>query len=184
MMSRRGATLIEVMVAVVVLAIGSVAAMDLATQVVRANEQLNFQTASYEVFNRVAAEIRSATCHVYPGLVAPAPGTADAGLLVPAGAWQSAQAGTSVIRSIGDIEHGAATDGTGMPMIVDYRVQPDPPANPGELFGFDIEVRVREAKFNVAQDTLNATSTHWIRTWPIRKNCVVRSEAASRGGWQ
>lgn len=183
-MKQRGATLIEVMVAVMVLAVGSVAAMSLATQVVRANEQLNFQSASYEVFNRVAAEIRSSTCHVYPALVAPAPGTADPGLLIPAGAWQSVPVGTSVIRSIGNIEHGGATDGTGMPMIVDYRVQPDAPANPGELFGFDIEVRVREAKFNVAQDTLNATSTYWIRTWPIRKNCVVRSEPASRGGWQ
>jgi prepilin-type N-terminal cleavage/methylation domain-containing protein len=179
----RGLSLVEVLVALCILAIGTATASTLATRIVQSNEQVNFQAASYEVFNRVAAEVQRATCQIHPGQVAPTAASADPGLLVPPAAWIAVPVAGSGIRTIGDWEQGGTTEATGMPMKIEYQVTPDPPAGVGQMYGFDVLVRIREFRDNAAQDNLNANTTTWIRTWPIRKNCVVRTEPASRGGW-
>lgn len=174
---QRGATLIEAMIAAVILAIGTAAVTELLKQVSIANRRMTFQTVALDTFTSVAAQIQDATCDVPPGAGAPTFGTTDPGLwaaISNPGVWQNAVVAGSVLNTLGDLTLTKA-----FPIQVAVRV-----AAPIAAFGlgppnYDFEVEVREIMHNVAMDA--AADGYWVRTYPVKKVCNRRTEAQGRG---
>jgi type II secretory pathway pseudopilin PulG len=176
--SRRGATLVEALVAVAVLGVGTAAVTELVGSISNARRKLSFQTSALDRFNRLNAEIQASTCVVFPGAAGPTAASADAALMVPAATWQNAPVGAHV-QTVGDMFDVTP------PVRVEYQLAlvPPNPALTNDSFAFDVTVRVRELTRDAATDGANITSAHYIKTWPIRKACPWRATADTRGGF-
>ncbi|MBI2374652.1 MAG: prepilin-type N-terminal cleavage/methylation domain-containing protein [Deltaproteobacteria bacterium] len=179
--SRLGATLIESLIAMAVLAVGTAAIAELVRSITRANERAAFQTRSLEIYQRVASQVRSATCNVFPGNGAPIAASADPGLFTVAGAgWQTAAVGGSVITHIGAFDDSDFPVTAGKPRyVVEYRVTSDTAG----VDAYDVLIRIREVSVESSADDLDVFNNLYIRTYPTKKVCTLRSTASSRGGY-
>jgi len=173
---QRGATLIEALVAIAVLGVGTASVTSVISAINGARRQISFQTSSLELFNRLDSEIQSSTCLVFQDLLAPDASSADPAFLVPRRAWQITPPVGSRLRTLGDFRDAVPA------VRVEYQLDDVAAAGPNRPPALDILVRVREIR-GTAEDLLDIQSAHYIRTWPIRKACTFRSASESRGGY-
>jgi hypothetical protein len=191
--STRGATLVEALVAIAVLGVGTAAVTNLVTSISEGKRKLAFQTSALELFNRINSELQASTCLVYPGAVGPTALSTDPAFLVPVDTWVPAlgvnpspigapgtvafPAGAAHTRTLGDFFNVTP------PVRVEYQLRPAPAGGPNTPVAYDVIVRVREIRRNAAEDNADVMSAHYIRTWPLRKACMWRTTADSRGGY-
>ncbi len=174
---QRGATLIEAMIAAVILAVGTAAVTELLKQVSIANRRMTFQTVALDTFTSIASQIQDATCDVPPGAAAPGALTTDPGLwaaISAPAAWQTVPTAGSGITTLGDLTIPKA-----YPIRAAVRLAAAPPPFGMGPPNYDFEVEVREIMNDVAMDA--ATDGYWVRTYPVKKVCNRRTEAQGRG---
>lgn len=180
--ARRGASLVEALVAVAVLGVGTAAVTNLMSSISAARRKMAFQTTSLELFNRLNSEIQASTCLVFPGQLVPDLTSADPAFLVPVGTWRDTPVGAHV-RTIGNFTNVVPQ------LRVEYQIPVAPaalaagPLTNNQAVAFDIVVRIREITHDAAQDAADVMSTHYIRSWPTRKTCMSRLTADTRGGF-
>lgn len=173
--SRRGATLIEAAVALGALGIGMAGVMTLLTYVSQTGKQAAFHGRALDLAAEFAAQAADTSCDLRPNDVAPTAPATDPGLL--AAGDQFVAVSGSAITLVGDI--------AGHPRVnVSYAVVPElrvagfdgPPA-------FDLTVRIREIMNDAAKDDPAVTRGYWIREYPVKKVCNLRTEPVGRGGY-
>lgn len=177
---RRGLTLVEMMIAVTVLAIGIAGAAAILDKVEQANRTEDLIRTANDAFSRLAAQIRDAQCD-YPGDADPPvihPATTDPGLRVTR-VWISVPEAQSFITFVG------ATDGSDVdlgrtvpPVRIDYFLEPTVPPS---LPGFDIQIRVRRIMGDPALDDPALTEGWWIKNYTLTKICNPRFDETRRG---
>lgn len=177
----RGMTLLESMIALLVMATGVAGLFGMIKHVQGANQNLAFQNASLDAFARLSAQLRDAQCD-YPASMTPiplVPGTTDPGLTAGLGAWFGAAgpAAGSSITFVGSPTTNPLMAQFTPPIAVDYMVTQDP-ASPPSL---QIDVRVREIKRNATQDNAALVNGSWIRVFPVQKVCNPRWDPQGRG---
>ncbi|MBI4818526.1 MAG: hypothetical protein HY791_19825 [Deltaproteobacteria bacterium] len=190
--SRLGATVVESLIAMAVLAVGTAAVAELVRSIMRANERAAFQTRSLEIYQRVASQVRVATCDIYPNAVGDLPTSlsSDDGFLDPAAQapnWRGDAAGPipgSAITHIGLFDDTGRPNAVNPSYGVDYQYAPDAT---GSLRAFDLLIRIREITPESTADNFNATggslTNRYIRTYPVKKVCNYRSIDSTRGGF-
>jgi type II secretory pathway pseudopilin PulG len=174
---RRGVTLIEAMIALGALAIGTAGVASMMTNVSNATKKASFQTQALDVFAAFSTQVQDATCDVLPD------GTTDAdpGLAVNAGGYTAAVAGSAVTLV------GAWP---GLPpaqkLTVLYSVTPTPGLPVGAPPAFDLTVQICE--FNSHDEILAAAApcawglrAGWVRVFPLHKVCTFRLDQTGRG---
>lgn len=176
-----GATLIEAMIACVVLSAGTAAVTQMLANVHHANRTMSFQTLANELGAEFGAQLMDARCDTdaLNGNLAAA--TVDPGLWVAINninVWQNAPAGG--LRSLGNSAANPLID-RGIPLQMRFRVTLDttlvgfgPPT-------FNVELEIRQTMFDAVRDNLAVTSGYWIRNYPLKKVCNRRLEANGRG---
>ncbi|MCC7381221.1 MAG: prepilin-type N-terminal cleavage/methylation domain-containing protein [Deltaproteobacteria bacterium] len=181
---QRGTTLVEAMVAVVVLSVGTAAITELLRSISTANRRMDFQTTSLDIFGEFAAQVQDAPCDMFPGVAAPVnDGSTDPGLLLapPPPGWQEiVPVAGSAITMVGDFGPAtgvAATQNRLLNYRVRYNAQPSaPPVGGAGVPAFDLQVEIREITFDPLKDAPATTDGYWIRTFPLKKICNVRTE--------
>lgn len=179
-------TLIETMLALVVLVTGIAAVFGMANHVQTANNNLKFQTLTLDYFARISAQIRNARCDFPASLPTVAPGDliTDPGLN-PGLAGVAPAFGGWVVAPTGSITLVGVTDGAALPLTVPrlqiaYRMSLDTTTVPN-IPSYDIEVQIREITNDPARDNINLVDGHWIRVYPISKVCNARLDEQARG---
>lgn len=175
--SQRGATLIEAMIAVVVLVVATAAIAELLRHITRAQTTMSFQSAALDAYARLAAEIQDAHCDVDPTFA-----TIDIDPALVAPGWVgdppfgAAPAPGSTITAFGLFDEYSPK------MNVRFQPQPltqsDGNAN-ASLDGpptITVLIEVRQMTNDAAQDDPALTDAYWIRTYPVTKLCNVRLE--------
>lgn len=168
---RRGMTLLEAMVAVMVLAVGLVGLFGLIEGVQDAHRRSQFDAIALDAFAQLSAQIADAQCD-FP---ASAPGTlglatVDPGLAPTGGAWigfPNPVLGSTVVAT-GDLVD------TSVRTRIEYRVLDA--TLPGAAPKLDIDVRIRQLLGDGATgpDDPNLEDGYWIRVYPLEKVCVPR----------
>lgn len=183
--SQRGASLIEAMVATVVVAVATASVTNLLQFVGDASRRMTFQTASLDLYAETVAQLQDARCNVDPV------GNFDRDqgldfLINSAGtfAFNPALLGNSMIRRLGDVTP-QSPNARSIPLNVGIRAVAGGPAfNFATTVGppsFDFEIRIREITGDPARDNPNVTSGYWIRDFPAKKVCNFRTDGTSRG---
>jgi Tfp pilus assembly protein PilV len=176
-----GATLIEAMIACVVLSAGTAAVTQMLANVHHANRTMNFQTLANELGAEFGAQLMDARCDTdaLNGNLAAA--TVDPGLwaaISNINAWQQLPAGA--LQSVGETTANPLID-RGIPLRIRYRVtQNTTQAGLGPPT-YNVELEIRQTMFDVARDNLAVTTGYWIRNYPLKKICNRRMEANGRG---
>lgn len=195
----RGISLIEVMIASVVLALGMVATFAMLERVEGANRSFDLTQTANDAYARLAAQIRDAQCD-FDGATpaaAPNPATIDDGLERAVGLGY---VGVDVpVPQPSTITYVGLTDGSQAPRIpqtvpplrIEYQVLREappvaapgavraPPPNPGPAY--DINVRIRQITGDPARDDPSVENGWWIKHYPVKKVCNARYESSSRG---
>jgi hypothetical protein len=178
-----GGTLIEAMIACVVLSAGTAAVTQMLANVHHANRTMSFQTLANELAAEFGAQLMDARCDTdaLNGNLAAA--SVDPGLwtaIQPANlnVWQLAPAGG--LRSLGNSTANPLID-RGIPLQMRFRVTQNT-----TLVGFgpptyNVELEIRQTMFDAARDNLGVTNGYWIRSYPLKKVCNRRMEANGRG---
>lgn len=190
---QRGAMLIEALVAIAVLGVGTAGLAGMISAVTQANRRQSFQNKSLEVFAAVATQVKSANCDVFPPLFLPGAIGSDAIFAgaMPSG-WIDAQIAGSSLTMIGDSAGATGWDpGLTPPMRIEYYMElsPAPVANYQGPPSFDLEVRVREVTLDPTKDAPTAGTPdaptpngYWIRSFPLKKVCNARPTDISTVG--
>lgn len=183
----RGATLIEALIAVVVLALGTAAIAELLKYTSDAHRTMSFQTASIDLYARLAAEIQDAHCdvddvdftviNIDPGLTqgdGVFVGDAPFGAAVPPAGSKIQSAG--IFREYTP-DLSVRYQATWVPAIdanVDGLLDGPP--------GYNIDVEVRQITGDATQDNPATLDGYWIRNYPISKVCNIRLEDTNGRG--
>ncbi|MCA9548646.1 MAG: hypothetical protein KC933_01340 [Myxococcales bacterium] len=176
-------TLMEALIAVVVMATAMVGIFGMINHVQGANRTLDFQNAALDAFARVAAQIRDAQCDFPARVPAFTPATTDPGL-VNFGLWQGVPGGpvaNSAITFVGDAASNPALAEYVPPIAVDYVVNLAPPPGPLAPPTLRVDVRVRQIMNDAAKDNPALTDGYWIRMFPVEKVCAARQDQFGRG---
>lgn len=186
----RGATLIEALVSLAVLSLGTAGVASLVTTVTQANRRMAFQVKSLDIVAQFSAQVRAATCDVPPGVSGFNTATSDAALLPSGGpatittaagasaGWWDTPPPTSAITLVGNIPN------TTPPIHVAYRaVDATPPAPYDGPPSLNIEVRAREITGDSALDAPTRASGYHIREFTVKKVCTQRQDSQGRGEW-
>lgn len=170
---RRGATLIEALVALAALGIGTAGIASLISHLSKVHRRQAFQTSSLDVLATFSTQVRDATCDLLPNTVSLTSGPADPGLLAPG--WQAGPVRGSAITTVGRIDGSP-------PILVSYNsvLVAVPPTFAGPP-SFDVQVRIREITGDPTLDDPNVTQGYWIRDFTVKKVCNLRLEADGRG---
>lgn len=194
---RRGVSLLEVVMATMLLAFGIVATFAMLDRVEGANRSLDLTRSANDAYATLAAEIRDAQCDYDGSLPVPAmdPATTDVGLFNAVGlGWIGVD---TAIPQPSSITHAGLTDGSdprlprSVPALrIEYRVRNEAPAvpapgapapPPGAGPAFDIDIRIRQLTGNAAQDNPALDQGWWIKHFPLKKVCNARYERTRRG---
>jgi type II secretory pathway pseudopilin PulG len=175
---RRGMTLLEAVIALLVLSTGVAAVFGMVGRISNANRSMAFQTASLDAFSEISAQIRDARCDIPEGQAMDDFNAAlfDPGLALTNGQWVNAAIAGSTIQLVGDFTNR-------VPVIrIDYRVAEDN-TQPGPV-SLDIDVRVREITGDPDKDDPARESGYWIQVFPVKKLCTPRTDATYRGEYE
>jgi hypothetical protein len=176
-----GGTLIEAMIACVVLSAGTAAVTQMLANVHHANRTMSFQTLANELGAEFGAQLMDARCDTdaLNGTLGAA--TVDPGLWAAinnVNVWQNAPAGG--LRSLGNSAANPLID-RGIPIQMRFRVTEvttlvglGPPT-------YNVELEIRQTMFEAARDNPAVTTGYWIRNYPLKKVCNRRTEANGRG---
>lgn len=165
--ARRGATLIEALIALAALAVGSAGVVSLLTYVTQANRRAAFQNRSLEIIAELSTQIRDVHCDIRPdGTTIRDPGLAAVTHAIPIAA--------SGITLVGDL-------GGTPPIRVQYVVSDSNLAGFGGPPGIDIDVQIREIMNDPNKDDPTVLVGYWIRTFVVKKVCNFRLDDAGRG---
>jgi type II secretory pathway pseudopilin PulG len=172
---RRGGVLIEAMVSLGILAVGSTAVINLMGHIRTANSRASFLSASLNLFGAFSAQVRAAGCdHPNPANAGTAiqflSATADTGLAI---GNHVNQALGSAIDLVGDFE-GARKILDAPPMRLTYTVEDLTPVGTNSPPVLAIAVRIREIRRDAVLDA--AVDGYWIREFTVMKNCAIRTE--------
>jgi len=186
--AQRGMSLLEAMMAMLVLTIGVAAIFGMINHVQGANRTLSFQNTALDAFALVSAQIRDARCDYLANAAVPgiAPASTDPGLVAGEGGWVGAAgavAGSS-ITYVGDATNNPLLADTVPPIRIDYRTARRQVAVGQPFTSYTVDVRVREIKRNAAQDNVALEDGHWIRIFPVEKLCTARTNLIGRGEYQ
>jgi type II secretory pathway pseudopilin PulG len=179
---QRGATMLEALIALVVLSTGTAAIAELLGYVSKSQGTARFQGASLDLYATISAEIQDAHCDVQPDGVTE---MVDPGLAPTAGAWVDAPVAGSKIVTVGQMPQFSP------PVAVRYQVsgrtrdvlQSDgtnqtlnnaPPH-------VDVVVEVRQVMNVPTMDDPAIVDGYWIRSFPIVKVCNLRTDDNGRG---
>lgn len=186
---RRGATLIEAMVATVVIAAGTAAVTELLKYVSEASRRMAFQSTALDVYGEVTAYLEDARCNV----ILPA-GTQRFDpliqALVPGGPtgsdwrWLTRTNGRLEIAAVGPPNAPVFTgiaQGTAPVWVGIRRIGAPAPLTAPSPPAFTFEIQVREVMHDAARDNPANTSGFWIRILPTKKVCTFRDEDDARG---
>ena len=182
----RGTTLLEAMVALLVMGIALVAIFGMLNHVEGANRSLSFQNTALDVFARVSAQIRDARCD-YDATVVPSVlnfPTTDSGIPAGMGPWfgiGGPEPG-SQITLVGDAASNPQLAEFTPAIRVEYQVTQEVPPDPAAPLSFRFDVRIRQIMRNAAQDAPGLTDGHWIRIFPVQKVCNPRGDLANARG--
>ena len=175
--SQRGATLIEAMIAVVVLVIATAAIAELLRHITRAQTTMSFQSAALDMYARLSAEIQDAHCDVDPAFA-----TIDIDPALTAAGWVGAPPfgvappPGSTITSFGVFnEYSPRMNVRFQPQAL---TQSDGDGN-ASLDGpptIVVLIEVRQITNEATQDDPTVTDGYWIRTYPVTKLCNIRLE--------
>ncbi len=181
---RRGSTLVEALVAIAVLGMGTAGIAGLITTISGANRRLAFQRRANEVFSQFAAQVADAKCDCIgpacPGVDFdrdPALDPAFASAFVDPGNPCALPAG-STITMCGDQADWIPPVLGGPPMQLSYTVVEDL-ALVGAPPSLDILVRIREIRQLAAENAV--ADALWVREYPLKKVCTLRMEVNGRG---
>lgn len=178
---RLGMTLVETLVAVAVLGIGSASLFSLLSGISTTNRRAKFQGASIDVLGIFSAQVRDAACDDTPA------GVRDDAGLVAAG-WITAPTGS--ITAVGDLDAAASGVQTNYPLRVQYEVTPvaAPAMGPRSL---DIRVQICEYSHPSVTGAATAearcqpgvvwTPGLYTREFVVKKVCAERDGETSRG---
>ncbi len=180
--SQLGVTLIEAMVAVAVLGVGSASIFQVLAGVGLSNRRAQFQSSSLDALGTISAQLRDAPCDDTP--IGPRD---DAGLSV-LDTWIHEPAGA--MTGVGDLNLGTAAAQTSFPIRVQYLVTPGP-ALPNAPRSFDVRVQVCEhshpAVISAVEEErrcepgLDWASSLYVREFIVKKVCAERETDTSRG---
>lgn len=185
---RRGSTLIEALIAVAVLGIGTAGIAGLITTISGANRRLTFQRRANEVFAQFAAQVSDARCDCVGASCSGADLVRDPRLdplFAPAYQYPPTNCGApgaSTITMCGDQENWIpAVVGAGPRLHLSYILTDDPGAAaiPGAPPSLNLRVKVREIRYDAAENA--ADDGYWIREYPLKKACNLRLEPNGRG---
>lgn len=185
---RRGSTLIEALIAVAVLGMGTAGIAGLITTISGANRRLAFQRRANEVFAQFAAQVADAKCDCIgpacPGADLdwdPALDPAFASAFLFPGDPCALPAGTTITMCGDQATWLPPIETAGPPMQLSFTsVQYAPLAPiPGAPPAFDLLVRIREIRNTVEENT--AVNAPWVREYPLKKVCNLRLEPTGRG---
>lgn len=185
---RRGMSLLEAMMAMVVLTVGVTAIFGMINHVQGANRKLSFHNTALDAFGVISAQIRDVRCDYLASAVVPGidPLTTDPGLVAGEGGWFGAGgvAPGSSITYVGDATNNPAMVGVVPPIRIDYRTARRRVA-PGQPFtSYTVDVRVREVTGDPVKDDILRVNGAWIRVYPVEKLCTARTDTVGRGEYQ
>lgn len=184
--AQRGMTLVEAVIAVLVMTIATAAVFGLINHVQGANRTLSFQNIALDVFARVSAQIRDARCDfpaATPGITAV---STDAGLIAGEGGWFGAGGPEpgSAITFVGDPTNNPELASYSVPIRVDYRSTRRQLNAAAPFTSYHVEVRIRQIMRNAAQDAPGQVDGYYIRVFPVDKVCTARIDPIGRGEYQ
>ncbi|MBK6687000.1 MAG: prepilin-type N-terminal cleavage/methylation domain-containing protein [Deltaproteobacteria bacterium] len=172
---RRGMTLVETMVSVVVLTIGVASIFNLLGHVSSGHRSLALTGNGLDLYSRLSAEIRDAHCD-FQATDPPSAFSIDPGLAaVPPNTWVDDLApppASSTIQAF-----GLSTDLS--PQVrVSYRVRPVGAFTGGraatQLLAYEVDIRVREITNDPARDAAAREEGFWIKMFTVEKLCNGR----------
>jgi prepilin-type N-terminal cleavage/methylation domain-containing protein len=188
--SRRGMTLVEAIIAMLVLTIGVAGIYNLLGSISGSQHNLRLNSQGLDLYSRISSEIKDSVCD-YPAQLAGVPIVAsqavrDPGLLTE-NIWIPAmvpQAIGSRIRTIGDFDGDGAlvAPGTGV-LQVDYRVRSLAIVNVNPLT-YEIDVRVRQVQNDPVRDAPALENGTWMRVFTVQKVCNARTDDVLTAGWR
>ena len=177
-------TLLEAVIAVLVMVTGVAALMGMIINVENANRSMALQHNSLDVFARLSAQIRDAECDALP-VAGLGPGTSDPAFLPGVwpvaganGQWIAQPVNNSSITFVGDATNNPALEQYVPPIRVAYRVRTEVNLQAAPAFQVDVQVRqlMRDARDNV-----NLENGFFVRIYPVQKLCNNRTNATQRG---
>lgn len=174
----RGAALLESVIALGVLAIGTAAIVALVTEVHKAGTKSSYQTASLDLFAGFSSQVRAASCDILPANLGLGvdPAATDPGLLPSGTPYTGAPpvAGTA-ITLVGDFTQFPDAP----PMRLTYQVSLAPISLDAPPM-LEIDATVRELVRDPLKDTLAMGS--WIRNFRLTKVCNLRTDNVTSCG--
>lgn len=181
--SKRGLTLVEAVVALLILATGLAALFGMITRVNQANESMALQTLALDAFRRITAQIQDARCDVVAQntTVGAPTSVVDPGLNVPLMAWIAAPVPNSDIIFLGDGNTNPELANKTPRVRIDYRRTAIAQGVAGVPPTITFDVRVRELRGDAALDAVALENGYWIRIYPVQKLCNVRLDDTARG---
>lgn len=174
-------TLVETMVAVAVLGIGSASLFSLLSGISTTNRRAKFQGASIDVLGLFSAQLRDAACDDTPGGPQDDPGLAALG-------WSGVPTGSITVA--GDLDAATSLVQTNYPLRVQYEVTVNPPPALGPR---SLDVRVQICEYNhpsvsgaatpegQCQPGVEWTPGLYVREFVVKKVCAERDGETSRG---
>src|SRR5687768_8759914 len=149
--TRRGAALIETVIALGVLGIGTAAVVMLVKELNQAGTKSAFHTASLNLFAAFAAQVRAASCDVAPGSVGFQATSSDLGL-APTGTPNTAPVDPrSAVQLVGDFIDATQIQGA-PPLRLTYTVRNAATAFADAPPSLEVHVQIREITRDPAKD--------------------------------
>lgn len=177
-------TLVETLVAVAVLGLGSASLFSLLTGISTTNRRAKFHSTSIDILGAFNAQLRDAACDDTPLGVRD-----DAGLAV-LNTWIGVPTPGGSITAVGDLDAAGSLMQTNYPLRVQYWVELSPAVALGPR---SLDVRVQICEYNHPSVVAAATAAGqcapgvawesglYVREFVVKKVCAERDGDTSRG---
>lgn len=182
---RRGATLVESLIALVVISVGTAAITELLKYISEASRRMAFQSTALDVYGEVVAYVEDARCNVVTQVPRVEQYDPIVQRMIARTDWMwLSRAGGRLVESAappaGPVFSGVA-QATAPVWVAIRRVGPPPATNAVGPPVIAFEVQVRERMHDAGRDSPALESGYWIRILPAKKVCSFRDEVQGRG---